>query len=84
MSYISEIRKFVIENFLFGEEEDLKNDAPFFETGIVDSTGMLEIVTYLEETFKITVKDEEVVPENFSSIHTINQYIQKKLNGKAE
>ena len=84
MSYASPVREFIVENFLFGEEGDLKNDSPFFETGIVDSTGSLEVVTFLEETFNISVADEELIPENFTSIETIDQYLQKKVNGKSE
>jgi len=84
MSYASPVREFIVENFLLGEEGDLKNDSPFFETGIVDSTGILEVVTFLEETFNISVADEELIPENFTSIETIDQYLQKKVNGKSE
>ena len=84
MSYASPVREFIVENFLFGEEGDLKNDSPFFETGIVDSTGILEVVTFLEETFNINIEDEELIPENFTSIETIDQYLQKKVNGKSE
>jgi len=84
MSYVSSVREFIVDNFLFGEEGDLKNDSPFFETGIVDSTGILEVVTFLEETFNISVADEELIPENFTSIETIDQYLKTKLNGKSE
>ena len=79
----SPVREFIVENFLFGEEGDLKNDSPFFETGIVDSTGILEVVTFIEETFNINVADEELIPENFTSIETINKYLQTKLNGNS-
>jgi acyl carrier protein len=82
MSYATAVREFIVDNFLFGEEGDLQNDSPFFETGIVDSTGILEVVTFLEETYNISVADEELVPENFTSINTIDNYLKSKLNGK--
>ena len=55
------IRQFIIENFLFEEDEDLKEDTSFLEGGIIDSTGILELVTFIEETFDITVEDEELI-----------------------
>jgi acyl carrier protein len=83
MSYQESVREFIVENFLFGDEEGLENESSFFETGVVDSTGILEIVSFLEEEFEVKVEDEELVPENFSSIVTIDQYLHRKLNGKA-
>ena len=84
MSNVAEVREFIVDNFLFGDDSDLSNDSLFFESGIVDSTGILEIVTFLEENFEISVADEELIPENFSSIETIDHYLKKKLNGKSE
>ena len=84
MSNVAEVREFIVDNFLFGDDSDLSNDSLFFESGIVDSTGILEIVTFLEENFEISVADEELIPENFSSIETIDYYLKKKLNGKSE
>jgi acyl carrier protein len=83
MTYTSTVREFIVDNFLFGEEEKLQDETPFFESGIVDSTGILEIVSFLEETFSINVEDEDLVPENFSSVITIDQYLKRKLNGKS-
>ena len=82
MNHVSGIREFIIENFLYGEDADLDDDVHFYESGIVDSTGMLEIVAFVENTYNITVHDDEVIPENFSSVNAINQYLQKKLNRK--
>ena len=83
MTYTSTVREFIVDNFLFGEEDKLQDETPFFESGIVDSTGILEIVSFLEETFSINVEDEDLVPENFSSVITIDQYLKRKLNGKS-
>jgi acyl carrier protein len=83
MSYQESVREFIVENFLFGDEEGLENESSFFETGVVDSTGILEIVSFIEEEFEVKVEDEELIPENFSSVVTIDQYLQRKLNGSA-
>ena len=69
----------IIENFIFEEDKNLKEDTSFLENGIIDSTGILELVTFLEETFEIEVEDEELVPENLDSIANVVQYIQTKL-----
>ena len=72
------IRKFVIENFLFGEDGNLKGDTSFLDEGIIDSTGILELVSYLEEEFSITVEDEDLIPENLDSINYVVSYLEKK------
>ncbi len=73
------IREFIVENFLFGEANGLKDDTSFLEEGIVDSTGILELVTYLEDEFSITVEDEELIPENLDSIDNVANYLQRKM-----
>ena len=72
------IRSFIIENFLFGDDDGLKDDASFLDEGIVDSTGILELVAFVEETFKITVEDEELIPENLDSINNVVNYLERK------
>ena len=59
---LQKLRAFVIENYLFGEEGKLGNDDSFLESGIIDSTGVLELVRFLEATFSIKVADEELYP----------------------
>ncbi len=73
------IRQFIIEQFLFGEEDQLKEDTSFLDSGLIDSTGILELVTFLEERFKIKVEDEELIPENFDSIKNVTSYLERKL-----
>lgn len=75
----SKIRDFIIENFLFGSADDLADDSSFLDGGIIDSTGVLELVEFLEEDFSITVDDEELVPENLDSINCVTAFLQKKL-----
>ena len=73
------IRLFIVENFLFGKDEDLTDDSSFLEEGIIDSTGILELVSYLEEEFSISVDDEELIPENLDSIKNVVGYLEKKV-----
>ena len=58
------IRDFIIDNFLFGNADGLNDNTSFLEEGIIDSTGILELVGFLEEAFNIHIQDEELVPEN--------------------
>ena len=74
------IRQFIVENFLFGKEDGLKDDSSFMEEGIVDSTGVLELVNFLEEEFEIAIDDDEMLPENLDSISNVTKFIQGKLN----
>jgi acyl carrier protein len=73
------IKEFIVENFLFGNDEGLKDGTSFLEEGIIDSTGILELVNYLEEEFEISVDDEELIPENLDSIDNVTAYLEKKL-----
>ena len=79
MEHKQAIRKFVVENFLFGEANGLKDETSFLEEGIIDSTGILELVTFLEDEYSITVEDEELVPENLDSINNVANYLQRKM-----
>jgi acyl carrier protein len=72
------IRQFIVENFIFGEDGNLKEETSFLESGIIDSTGILELVSFLEEKFGISVADEELVPENLDSIANVVAYLTKK------
>ena len=74
----SQIKKFIIDNFMFGNDNGLKDDTSFLTEGIMDSTGALERVTFLEETFGITVDDEELIPENLDSVSNLVGYLNKK------
>jgi acyl carrier protein len=70
----------VVENFLFGDGESLKEDTSFLERGIIDSTGILELVMFLEETYRIKIEDDELIPENLDNLRNITQFLQRKLN----
>ena len=73
------IKTFIVENFLFGSEDGLKDETSFLEEGIIDSTGILELVTFLEEKFSITIEDEELVPENLDSINNVTTFLERKI-----
>lgn len=72
------IRQFIIENFLFEEDENLKEDSSFLENGIIDSTGILELIAFLEENFGFAVEDEEIIPENLDSLQAAAAYVKWK------
>ena len=74
------VRRFIGENFLFREEiESLPEDASFLEAGIIDSTGVLELVCFLESTFGIEIADDEMLPANLDSIRAVTAYVQRKV-----
>ena len=78
------VRHFIVENFLYGDHAaPLEADDSFLEKGIVDSTGILELVAYLEREFGIQVHDQEIIPDNFDSIGKLTRYVEQKQNGVA-
>ena len=79
MDSLEPVRTFIIQNFLFGRTETIGDDQSFLESGIIDSTGILELVTFLEHTYHIQIGDEELVPENLDSINNIAKFLQTKL-----
>jgi len=75
---VDEIRSFVIETFLFGDHERLTDTTPLLESHIVDSTGILEIVMFLEDRYGIRIEDNELTPDNLNSIERIASMLKKK------
>jgi len=75
-----QVREFVIANFLFGQDDGkLQDHQSLLESGIIDSTGVLELVTFLEERFSIGVADRELLPENLDSIQSVARFVSRKL-----
>ena len=71
---------FIINKFLLGDVSSTPgDDESFLERGIIDSTGVLELVNFIEETFNITVEDEELIPNNLDSLNKLTSYITKKI-----
>ncbi len=81
MKYLEAVREFVVENFLFGNGEPLKEGTSFLEEGIIDSTGILELVMFIEETYRIKVEDDELVPENLDNLKNIAGFLERKVHG---
>lgn len=78
MSLQQDIRGFIVENFLFGEDGGLEDDSSFIEQGIVDSTGIMQLVSYLQEQYRIAIEDEELVPDNLDSIRKVAAFVEGK------
>ena len=78
MSYIETVHEFIVENFLFGDGEQLTNETSFLDSGIIDSTGILELITFLEETYNIKIEDDELIPENLDSLNNVVKFIGQK------
>lgn len=74
------VRKYIVDNMLMGDRtEEIGDDTSFLDIGALDSTGVIELVSFLEKTFDITVADEEMVPENLDSLSAIERYVTGKL-----
>jgi len=77
---LGRVRTFIEENFLFREDvSDLADNESLLESGVMDSTGILELVAFLETDFSIQMADAEIVPENLDSIGSIAEYLERKL-----
>lgn len=75
------LRSYILENYLFTDDESALNDEDsLLDLGIIDSTGIMELIVYLEQDFDIKVKDEEMIPENLDSIENLSAYISQKLS----
>lgn len=83
MNHLETIRQFVVQNFMFGDGARLEDDTSFLEAGIIDSTGILELIMFIEETYRIKVEDNELVPANLDSLKNLTEFINRKTNGKS-
>ncbi|MCP4748629.1 MAG: acyl carrier protein [Desulfobacteraceae bacterium] len=75
---IDQIKAFIIDNFMFGNESGLQDDTSFLEEGIIDSTGVLELVNFIEQKYQIQFADEDLVPENLDTINNIWKFLAIK------
>jgi len=75
-----QVRDFLINNFIFDPSAQLGTEDSLMENGVVDSTGILEVIMWVEQNFGIHVEDSEVLPENFDSIGNITRYAQRKMS----
>jgi acyl carrier protein len=75
----SEVKKFIAKNFLFSDDADaVREDQSLMSSGTLDSTGILELIMFVEERFGLKVADEEMLPENFDSVNAIASFIARK------
>lgn len=80
----TEIRTFIVGNFLFGQDQGgLADDQSLLESGIIDSTGLLELVSFVEQQYGIRVEDRELVPENLDSLRNLSQFVARKRESVA-
>ena len=84
MSIEQEVRSYILENYLFTDEDSaLSNSDSFLEKGILDSTGILEVIYFIEDEYEIKVADEEMSPENLDSVERLVAYIGRKQAANA-
>jgi len=73
------LRLYVLDNFLFTDNQsELNDDDSFMDKGIIDSTGILELIFFIEEEFSVKVEDEEMIPDNLDSINKVVKFIESK------
>ncbi len=76
----SEIKHYIVDNFLYGEDEgNFQDDASLLKRGIIDSTGVIELVSFVEERYGISVADDELVPDNFDSVNKLTNFVTRKM-----
>ena len=79
MSVEQKIRDYILDNYLFTDDQSaLSSEDSFLDKGIIDSTGIMEVIFFLEEEFGVQVEDDEMVPENLDSVKNIVAYIDRK------
>jgi acyl carrier protein len=78
-----EIRTFLIENFLPGRSEALTDDVVLLGN-VIDSTGVIELIVFIQERFTVAVDDEEVTPDNLGSVKNVVAFVEGKLRRKAQ
>ena len=84
MSIKQTLRSFVLQNYLFTDDDSaLSDDDSFLEKGIIDSTGILELISFLESELGVEVEDEEMIPENLDSIDLVVAFIERKKGAAA-
>jgi acyl carrier protein len=77
------IKGYIVNDILFGDDGRVTEDASFQRSGILDSTGFLGLITFVEEQFGITIADDEVIPGNFDTLRKLCGFVERKINGKA-
>lgn len=80
MEIESKLRNFILDNYLFTDDQSvLSNEDSFLDKGIIDSTGILELIFFLEEDFGVVVEDKEMIPENLDSVMNVMTFVESKV-----
>ncbi|HET6719385.1 MAG TPA: acyl carrier protein [Rhodocyclaceae bacterium] len=79
MGTLQTVRDYVVENFLFGDGSRLEDSTSFLQNGIIDSTGILELTAFIEDTFGVRIEDHELVPDNMDSLTSVAAFVARKL-----
>lgn len=80
MTVAARVREYIRQNFLFGKDDQLGEQDSLLDRGIIDSTGAMELVTFIESEFSVQVDDSDLVPENLDSLAAITAFVTRKLN----
>lgn len=84
MTIAEELRRFITDNYLYGQVNGcLCEDTSFLESAILDSTGILELIGFIQERFHIRLEDEEIIPDNLDSIRRVTCFLEHKLEAAA-
>ncbi len=73
-----EIRSYIVDNYLFGNRDGLQDSDSFWELGLMDSTGVLELISYLEERYAVQLESGEIIPDNLDSIDKLTKFVMRK------
>lgn len=78
MDIKNQVRQFVLSNFYVADPASLRDDVSLLDSGVFDSTGVLEVISFLEKTYQMTVEEAEMIPDNLDSIRSISDYVSRK------
>ncbi len=80
MQIEDQIREFILKNLYYGEDSFIGDADSFLETGVIDSMGVMELVAFVQSEFGLEVAQQEIVVENFDSIHKLANFVRSKLS----
>lgn len=83
MTIQQQVRQFIVENFYVSDPSSIADDTLLVTTGVIDSTGMLEMIAFLEESFGIAIADQEMTPDNLESIERMVAFVTRKQQAAA-
>ena len=78
-----ELRQFIVDNFLFGRDRPFSDEDSLIENGLIDSTGVLELIAFLEDKYAIRIEQAEMIPDNLDSIQSLSGFIRRKREARA-